>query len=111
MQISITSVLYQFLLSFCLCIAGASCSRQHVPQSTLVTNKAEVKPDYSTLAHWAAHPWKQDPSDSISASIRAEYKKDSLADVFFLYPTSLTAYADVRWNADIEDAAINSKTD
>lgn len=113
MQISNTSVLNQVLLSFslCFCIAGTSCSRQHVPQNTKVSDKQEVKRDYSNLAHWAAHPWKQDPSDSISASIRANYKKDSLADVFFLYPTSLTAYSDVRWNADIEDGALNSKTD
>jgi hypothetical protein len=66
-------------------------------------------PDYSNLDYWAAHPWKNDPSDSTSKSLRCQ-KIDSLVDVFFLHPTT---YTDVRfgWNANINDAYINAKTD
>ncbi len=72
---------------------------------------AEISPDYSKMDDWAAHPWKWDPSDSIPRSFRNNYQKDSLADVFFLYPTSLTAKSDSRWNAPINDEKINHKTD
>jgi hypothetical protein len=66
-------------------------------------------PDYQNLNYWAAHPWKKDPSDSVSKPLRSE-KKDSLVDVFFVHPTT---YTDVRfgWNANINDAYINAKTD
>jgi hypothetical protein len=66
-------------------------------------------PDYQNLNYWAAHPWKKDPSDSISKALQLE-KGDSLADVFFIHPTT---YTDVRfgWNANINDAYINAKTD
>ena len=68
-------------------------------------------PDYNSLEEWAAHPWKKDPSDSIPAPFKSNYHKDSLADVFFLYPTTLTAIKDKRWNAPIDDDKINHKTD
>jgi hypothetical protein len=68
-------------------------------------------PDYSDLDYWAASPFKYDPSDNVPKDLRNEVK-DSLADVFFIYPTS---YTDSKmpdgWNADIDDAAINKKTD
>lgn len=68
-------------------------------------------PDYNHLEDWAAHPWKWDPSDSVPAPLRNDYHKDSLADVFYLYPTSLTSVTDKRWNAPINDDKINHKTD
>ncbi|MEO5682696.1 MAG: DUF3089 domain-containing protein [Chitinophagaceae bacterium] len=68
-------------------------------------------PDYSSLYYWAAHPWKKDPSDSIPQPLQKTYAIDSSADVFFIYPTTLTDYNDTSWNADINDAAINAKTD
>jgi hypothetical protein len=89
---------------------GISCSKRSVPNTYVISSK-ETTPDYSKLENWAAHPWKRDLSDSIPAAIRSSYLKDSLADVFFFYPTSLTSYKDPRWNADIGDANLNSKTD
>jgi hypothetical protein len=68
-------------------------------------------PDYSSLYDWAAHPWKKDLSDSVPKPLLANYSIDSTVDVFFLYPTSLTDMEDNRWNAPINDAAINVKTD
>jgi hypothetical protein len=38
-------------------------------------------------------------------------RSDSSVDVFFLYPTSFTNYDDRRWNADLNDAPLNAKTD
>jgi Protein of unknown function (DUF3089) len=69
-------------------------------------------PDYSDLKYWAAHPWKQDPSDSIPQPLLSE-ARDSLVDVFFLHPTTLTSKktSGVVWNADINDAELNAKTD
>ncbi|MEO8721713.1 MAG: hypothetical protein ABI297_08210, partial [Ginsengibacter sp.] len=65
------------------------------------------QPDYSDLAYWAASPFKYDPSDNVPKSSR-DQMKDSLADVFFIYPTT---YTDRRmpmgWNAEIDDVALN----
>jgi hypothetical protein len=68
-------------------------------------------PDFSDLHYWAAHPWKWDPSDSVSKKYKQSFKKDSLADVFFLYPTTLLDEKDGRWNAPIDDPLINANTD
>jgi hypothetical protein len=73
--------------------------------------KEKKEPDYSDLDCWAAHPWKKDPSDSIPAPLRDTYIMDSTVDVFFLHPTTLTDYKDLRWNATINDSALNVKTD
>lgn len=66
-------------------------------------------PDYSNPDYWAAHPWKKDPSDSVPSPLKTE-KRDSAADVFFIYPTTYTEKKS-GWNADINDPYINAKTD
>ncbi|MEJ7768519.1 MAG: DUF3089 domain-containing protein [Chitinophagaceae bacterium] len=68
-------------------------------------------PDYSRLNCWAAHPYKRDPSDSIPAPLVQKTMKDSTVDVFFVHPTTLTSKEDTSWNAAINDARINAKTD
>lgn len=63
------------------------------------------------MNYWAAHPWKWDPSDSIPAPLKNEIL-DSLADVFFIHPTTFTDKKDEHIaNAQIDDAYINAKTD
>ena len=74
-------------------------------------NNTNSSPDYSELNYWAAHPYKKDLADSIPAPLKKDYSYDSSVDVFFLYPTSLTNPDDTRWNAEINDASINAKTD
>ncbi|HTI11706.1 MAG TPA: DUF3089 domain-containing protein [Puia sp.] len=69
------------------------------------------RPDYSQLACWAAHPDKKDLSDSIPAPLLAGTLRDTSVDVFFLHPTTLVAAKDSRWNADIDDSALNARTD
>ena len=66
-------------------------------------------PQYESLDYWAAHPWKKDPADSLPNALLTE-KNDSLADVFFIHPTTYTG-SKKEWNADINDAYLNAKTD
>ena len=69
------------------------------------------KPDYNDLDYWAAHPWKHDPSDSVPAPLINE-TRDSVADVFFLHPTTFTSFRKFnKKNARIDDDYINAKTD
>lgn len=70
-----------------------------------------LAPDYSNLYFWAAHPAKKDMSDSIPSFISNE-TRDTMADVFFLHPTTYTK--DIRnsmWNALLDDTALNNATD
>lgn len=94
------------------CLTILSCSKQNLALKPAYHFKSpDGKPNYSDLSYWAAHPWKWDPSDSIPAPLRHNYVKDSTVDVFFLYPTSFTDFADERWNATLDDSIINAKTD
>jgi hypothetical protein len=67
-------------------------------------------PVYGNLDYWAAHPWKWDPSDSIPKPLMDE-PRDSLADVFFLHPTTYTGKTMEKDNAAIDDEYLNAKTD
>lgn len=91
-------------------VLGGSCSgKYHAFESKYRFRSADGKPDYSQLDYWAAHPWKWDPSDSIPLPLRTD-QRDSLADVFFLHPTTYTKKRKAP-NAAIDDAFINAKTD
>ncbi len=69
------------------------------------------RPDYDNLDYWAAHPWKHDPSDSVPAPLKNE-ARDSVADVFFLHPTTFTSIRKLKTsNVEIDDDYINAKTD
>ena len=102
-----------FLVSVCfLTILLVSCSKNNFSHNSEYQFSSENHiPDYGNLNYWAAHPWKKDLSDSIPDPLLQNYKQDSLADVFFIHPTTLTDYKDESWNADIDDAEINAKTD
>ncbi|HQU55788.1 MAG: DUF3089 domain-containing protein [Chitinophagaceae bacterium] len=100
-----------FLL-FISIILGTGCS----PKYTQFLHRYQFEsptgePMYADLAYWAAHPFKWDPSDSLPAPLRNEIN-DSLADVFFIHPTTFTAkeYGDIA-NAKIDDKNLNAKTD
>ena len=90
----------------------SSCSKTNYSSlATYQFKSVEKKPDYNNLDYWAAHPWKKDPSDSVPRPLRTLLPRDSTVDVFFLHPTTLTDATDIRWNADIDDAELNAKTD
>lgn len=75
------------------------------------TNPAGT-PDYSNLDHWAAHPYKKDPSDSVPRPLRKNYLPDSTVDVFFIHPTTYTDKEKaLGWNAPVDNAELNAKTD
>jgi len=90
----------------------SSCSDKYRPFASKYQFKSpDGKPDYSQLNYWGAHPWKWDPSDSITAPLRNE-PVDSTVDVFFLHPTTYTRKSKMKTrNAEIDDAYINAKTD
>jgi hypothetical protein len=67
-------------------------------------------PDYSKIEYWAAHPKKNDPSDTIPRLLRGN-DKEKQADVFFLHPTTLLGPRKEGSNAKIDDPVINYKTD
>lgn len=107
-----TTLFLNIFVCVCMLVFSSSCSKK------ILTNRPEYQfksidglPDYSNLNYWGAHPWKWDPSDSVPKSLRSNYSKDSLADVFFIYPTTLVGALDFRTNAPIDDQIINSKTD
>jgi len=95
-----------------LVIALFSCSKKNYSFGGEYQFKSiDKRPDYSNLNYLASHPWKKDPGDSVPKPLRSMYTSDSAVDVFFIHPTTLTSKKDKRWNADIDDAKINAKTD
>jgi hypothetical protein len=87
-----------------------SCNRYKAYQSHYSFKSQDGRPDYSQLDYWAAHPAKQDPSDSIPLALAGNVI-DSTVDVFFLHPTTLTKTKNKQANAVIDDPYINAKTD
>lgn len=86
------------------CRSTSKITREYPFKSNSITN-------YENLKNWAAHPYLQDYSDSLSNAFRQDINED-LCDIFFLHPTSFT---DVRYkhisNASIYDTSLNQKTD
>lgn len=77
-----------------------------------VFQEAPAMPNYAFDAHWAALPWKQDPSDSVPSPLRDSYKPDTSVDVFFIHPTTYTQRGrEHGWNAPINDTVLANKTD
>ncbi len=96
---------------FALLLASCSNKYQKFVSNYTFTNPAGT-PDYSNLDYWAAHPYKKDPSDSIPLLLRDGYKPDSSVDIFFVYPTTYTdKNKSMGWNAPIDNAELNAKTD
>ncbi len=96
---------------FALLLVSCS-SKYHQFVSNYTFTNPSGTPDYSNPDYWAAHPDKKDPSDSIPLPLRESYHPDSSVDVFFVYPTTYTdKQKALGWNAAIDNAALNAKTD
>ncbi len=69
--------------------------------------------DYSNTNLWAALPTKKDLADSVPiGSNLKDLQADAQVDVFFIHPTTFLSKVDANvWNADINDAELNKKTD
>jgi len=77
-------------------------------------NNAPKVPDYFQNEAWAALPTKIDAADKIPLKSKlSDSQNDAKADVFFLHPTTFTYQPknQYEWNADINDAELNEKTD
>lgn len=102
-----------YLFLFWVLTSGfVSCSTKRISQSlSYQTKSVDGIPNYASLNYWASHPWKTDPADNIPAPIDQTIK-DSLADVFFIHPTTYTEPGmPAGWNAHIDDETLNKKTD
>lgn len=102
--------MYRLILAIQIIFMALGCSNKYsIYQSQYQFTSANSIPDYNNSGYWAAHPWKKDPSDSIPTEI-GNKTQDSLADVFFIYPTTYTQKKK-DWTADIHDSELNAKTD
>ena len=101
-----------FLISiaFTLLHLLGGCSRKTIVFDHHYYQLPEI-PDYSKSEHWAAHPDKRDPADSIPRPFRQQPVLQKNADVFFIHPTTFTGDTAHSWNAGINDSLLNLKTD
>jgi len=69
-------------------------------------------PNYSLPQHWSALPTKRDPAD-LSPSGYIEHQEQSLADVFFIHPTTFLdkPKTEFKWNQDLRDEKLNLNVD
>lgn len=105
---------FRLLFSFSIIssLLLTSCAKKvHTSNSSYNFKSTDGIPDYSNLNYWAAHPWKKDPSDSVPKALQVDMYRDSLADVFFVHPTTFTDASEKNRNANIDDKKINEKTD
>lgn len=103
--------LYPVIMCFGLLLAGCS-NNYHQFASRYTFTNLDARPDYSKLDNWAAHPYKQDPSDSVPLPLREGYRPDSSVDVFFIHPTTYTEKErSLGWNAPVDNAELDAKTD
>lgn len=97
--------------SFLALILFSACGYQQKSAEKNYLVQTDI-PNYSLLYHWAAHPYKIDPSDSIPEKLKNNYQPDSNVDVFFIHPTTYIDEARTYgWNAPINNITINAKTD
>lgn len=89
-----------------------SCASKR-PIGTFETGVKLAAPNYSDLKNWAAHPEKHDFADSIpSDSGLKDEQSTAEVDVFFVHPTTYTLKkGNNAWNGDLDNAALNAKTD
>ncbi len=94
-------------------IAGIAQNRVVLQTHFDLTNSPK-SPDYTLSETWAALPTKEDAADRTPLkSNLADKQSEAKADVFFLHPTTFTYEPknQFQWNADVNDAELNEKTD
>jgi Protein of unknown function (DUF3089) len=101
-----------FILCFVVLLLLQSCASK-IPTTAFSKDKIPSAPDYANLVHWAAHPDKNDPADSIPKGTNLKNEQaQAQVDVFFVHPTSLTLErGNLMWNGDVNDKKLNQKTD
>ena len=71
--------------------------------------QAPSPPDYTRSDHWASLPDKADNADLVPVETLTNGQQEAEVDVFFIHPTSYSKGE--LWNADVNDAKVNKKTD
>lgn len=107
-EFSIADFFYKALF-FCSLCSLSACAV--LPRGNAADAVPPVPPDYSNPAYWAALPDKADPADRTPAGL-SDMQASAPADVFFLHPTTYTGdRGHNQWNAPVNDARLNRKTD
>ncbi|MCB0652723.1 MAG: DUF3089 domain-containing protein [Saprospiraceae bacterium] len=97
---------------FLIIVLGLGMSSCKTLYPTYPENQPVPSTDYSNLDHWAAHPDKTDPADSVPGQEALSDQSDLPVDVFFLHPTIYTKFkGDHKWNASLDDASMNKSVD
>lgn len=105
-----SSIMFRLFFVFLFLLTNIFICIAQPLKSELIKSNSNV-PDYNNLYYWAAHPWKYDKSDNTPKEIKNVIKNDSLADVFFIHPTTYYDKNFVSWNALIDNQELNDKTD
>lgn len=103
-------IFYIILNYYLLIHLFTSCSSPRYLRLPEYQQPLKEEADYANLSYWAAHPSKHDPADSVPQPLR-NVTQDTLADVFFIHPTSFTNMLDTAWNASFNQSALNAQTD
>ena len=98
-------------LGFLLLLSLSACAVK--PKGQFDAALIPPAPDYSNLDHWAAHPKKKDLSDRTPLPDMETINAEAEVDVLYFYPTTYTGSKqyEKHWNADVNNAKTNSKTD
>jgi hypothetical protein len=110
LKINLLLLLIVITISSCCCFRRSSkMEYMHQPFEQV---EAPTPPDYSLAKSWAALP-NQNSICNQSPNGKTDTTLWSQADVFWIHPTSYTQQPKGKfcWNASVDDAFINSKTD
>lgn len=82
------------------------------PKGAFLETKIPTTPNYANPANWSALPDREDVADLTPIADLKDLQKDAKADVFYIHPTTYTGKAEKNaWNASLDDAKLNEKTD
>lgn len=101
------------LFYFSLLLIGLS-SCYTKPLGYYEPSKVSSAPDYAQERYWAALPTTKDSADVLLDASLKDMQASSQVDVFFLHPTTYTGGLgkdNRQWNAPVDDAELNEKTD
>lgn len=106
-----TKFLLLSISSFFLFFLSSCSSQKYISSITYDFKSNTGVPNYASLNYWAASPFKNNPADNIPRGLK-DNTRDSLADVFFIHPTTYTdKKMESGWNALVDDENLNKKTD
>ena len=79
------------------------------PKRSFVKSTTPQSPKYSELDHWAAHPQKENHSDTLISGGSKNEAHEVQADVFYIYPT--VYFGQKTWNAPLDHERTNEFVD